>query len=191
MGQNLGVKKQSAAFHVKGIDSYRFLNGMLTQDIQKTSEHLPSGARSFFLTNKGKIIAPLFFTSLNQEEVFLWTDADSAEALYQGLERYLIADKAEITAAGTFSSWSLIKSEFKSALIKTRHPQGLEKITTTSISDKLIALPLGLLSTEHTELICLKDEFQATEMSKEDYWQVCFNAGQPQWGIDLFADDFF
>jgi folate-binding Fe-S cluster repair protein YgfZ len=59
-GQKLGVIKKSGALIVKGKDSIRFLNGMLTQDIQ--TNMLPNAGRSFFLTPKGKIISSLFGT---------------------------------------------------------------------------------------------------------------------------------
>jgi folate-binding protein YgfZ len=189
--KNIGVKKRSAALRVKGPDSFRFLNGMLTQDIQKTSEHLPSGARSFFLTNKGKIIAPLYFISLNQEEVFIWAEESAFDALKSGLERYLIADKVRLEAAGSFDSWTLLESEFNCETIKNRHPLGLEKIFKAHITQDFYVLPQARLSSSHVEVLSLDASFQASEMSKESFWKKHFDTGTPHWGIDLFAEDFF
>jgi len=190
LSQNIGLKKRSAALHVKGADSFRFLNGMLTQDVQKT---LPAciGSRSFFLTNKGKIIAPLYFLSLNQEELCIWTEESAFEALHQGLERFLIADKVTLTPMGSLDSWSLVQSEFACEALKTRHPLGLEKIFPARMTDSFYVVPQQRLSPSHAEVLSLKNEFIAQEISKEEYLSYCLKSGTPEWGVDMFADDFF
>lgn len=194
LSQNIGLKKRSAALHVKGPDSFRFLNGMLTQDVQKTLP-APVGARSFFLTNKGKIIAPLYFLSLNQEELCIWTEESAFEALHQGLERFLIADKVTLTPIGSFNTWSLVQSEFdresKHEALKTRHPLGLEKIFPAVANDSYYVVPQQRLSETHAEVLCLKEGFNAQEITQEEYLTYCLKSGTPEWKIDIFADDFF
>lgn len=189
--KNIGVKKRSAALRVKGPDSFRFLNGMLTQDIQKISEQIPSASRAFFLTNKGKIIAPLNCVSINPEELLLWTDESAFEDLKQGLDRYIIADKVVLEPLGNLNSWTLPESDFKFEILKTRHPLGLEKIFTTTLKNNIHLVPQARLSPTHAEVLDLNQNFQATEISKEDYLQRCQETGNPEWGIDLFKDDFF
>lgn len=192
--QNIGLKKRSAALQVKGADSFRFLNGMLTQDVQRTLP-APAGARSFFLTNKGRLIAPLYFLSLNQEELCIWTDESAFEALHLGLQRFLIADKVTLTPLGSFNSWSFVQSEFnrssKIEALKPRHPLGLEKIFPALVSESKYIVPQQRLSESHVEVLCLKDELNVQEISKEDYLSHCLASGTPEWNVDLFADDFF
>lgn len=151
----------------------------------------PAGSRSFFLTNKGKIIAPLYFLSLNQEELCIWTEETAFEALHQGLERFLIADKVTLTPMGSFDSWSLVQSEFACEALKTRHPLGLEKIFPATVSDSHYVVPQQRISKTHAEVLCLKNEFTAREISKEEYLTYCLKSGTPEWGVDLFSDDFF
>lgn len=186
-GQKLGVIKKSGALIVKGKDSIRFLNGMLTQDIQ--TNMLPNAGRSFFLTPKGKIISSLFFVVLNAEEVCLWTNEKDVEALKQSLEKYLIADKVEITKLGTFDSATLAESDFKFEQIKTKHPLGQEKIFSAIVNDQFYVAPQGLLSPTHVEV--LYKGGGTPSLGQEDLWEKSFQAGQPQWGVDLFAEDFF
>lgn len=191
MAKNIGIKKRSAALRVKGKDSFRFLNGMLSQDIQKSAERIPSASRAFFLTNKGKIIAPLYFVSLKEEELILWTEESAASALKEGLERYIIADKVEIEALGSFDSWSLVESEFTFEALKTRHPLGLEKLFAAKVENDAFVVPQGRLSSTHVEVLDLKQKFNCEEMTPENYWLKRFESGSPEWGTDFFRDDFF
>jgi folate-binding protein YgfZ len=188
MSQNIGVKKNAAALLVKGKDSYRFLNGMLTQDIQKN--FLPNGGRSFFLSNKGKIICPLNFVCLNEEEICLWTDEKNGDALETNLNKFLIADKVEIIRLGVFESWTLTQSEFDLKKLPTKNPLGQEKIFQAIVTEKMYIAPLGLLSPSHVEVLCLRDSGNFKNLDTP-LWKNYFEAAQPQWNVDLFADDFF
>lgn len=188
--KNLGIKKRSAAMKIIGPDSYRFLNGMLTQDIQKTHEQIPSGGRSLFLTPKGKLIVPLYFASLSKDSLLIWTEDKLGETLKTSLEKYLIADKVEIQSLGSFDSWSLSQSEFSGQSIKTRHPLGLEKLFPLQIQNDTYILPQQMISPTHCEVLSLNGSFSAAEQSPEDFWELSCRAGHPVWNIDLFPEDF-
>ncbi len=188
MDQNIGANKLCAAVRVQGKDSTRFLNGMLTQDIQKTG----SCGRTFLLSPKGKIISSMYFLSLSPEEYILWTEEKNMEALIQGLSKYLIADQVELKPMGNFHCWTLMESEHTFQPLVPRTKFGLERSFEAIIDENFYIVPQGLLSPSHVEVLQLKEPMPSwTIASANDLWQSYFKAKTPQWEVDFFPEDFF
>jgi folate-binding protein YgfZ len=80
---------------VSGADSFRFLNGQITNDLRKATPRLAMQAS--ILTAKGKLAAHVFLAAEEAAGEFL-IDADEAlrDTLQARLERYVIADDVVI-----------------------------------------------------------------------------------------------
>jgi folate-binding protein YgfZ len=191
--QNTGVKSQKTALRIRGKDAPNFLNGMLTQDIKRAFEQTPSCGRAFFLTPKGKIISELYFIVLNAEETLLLCAPQQAQDLKDSLEKFLIADKVEISLDQPYDYWDLPESEFSLEALKNRHPLGKEKIFPALIHKDFIVLPRQQLSTTHCHLLVLNNQNlpPLKNLSADQHWQMRFDQGIPQWGEEIKEGDFF
>ncbi len=79
---------------VKGADSFRYLNGQITNDLRKAT---PAAAiQASILTAKGKLSGHVFVTAEDGGGFLLDADAEQRETLPARLERYVIADDVEI-----------------------------------------------------------------------------------------------
>ncbi len=81
---------------VRGDDRVRFLNGQLTQDIERLeAEGLGAGGYSFVLTPQGRIVAD-FHIGLLDGEVWLECDRARVEPAIARLDRFLVADDVSL-----------------------------------------------------------------------------------------------
>jgi tRNA-modifying protein YgfZ len=89
---------------VTGEDRARLLHAMSTNDVQ----NLPSGAGvyAFFLNDKGRILADAYIYNLG-EWLLLDTEPETAGKLRDHLDRYIIADDAEVQDEST--RWAAIE----------------------------------------------------------------------------------
>jgi folate-binding protein YgfZ len=79
---------------ISGVDSFRFLNGQITNDLRKATA--TSTIQASILSAKGKLSAHVFI-SIDSEGAFLLdADGELVEELPARLDRYIIADQVEI-----------------------------------------------------------------------------------------------
>jgi len=85
-----------AIFKLSGPDAVTYLNGQISQDVRsvmKENVALYSVISNF----KGKLEGDLYIRQLNSDgEILIDTDASQRETLFARLDKYLIADDAEI-----------------------------------------------------------------------------------------------
>jgi aminomethyltransferase len=79
---------------VTGEDRARLLHAMSTNDVNHLAPG--EGLYAFFLNDKGRILADACIYNLG-ESLFLDTEPETAEKLRYHLDRYIIADDAELT----------------------------------------------------------------------------------------------
>jgi aminomethyltransferase len=96
---------------VSGEDRARLLHAMSTNDVA----HLPSGEGlyAFFLTAQGRILADAYIYNLG-DSLFLDTEPETADKLREHLDRYIIADDAELQ--DETAQWATIGIEGPQAL---------------------------------------------------------------------------
>ena len=78
---------------VSGADSSKFLQGQLSNDIEKLSDN--NYQYSTFSTNQGKVIASMrIFRRIDQ--YIILTNSDVANSVLEGLKKYILMSKVEI-----------------------------------------------------------------------------------------------
>ncbi len=188
-GQNLGLKSRKILLCVRGPDTKRFLNGMLTADLSKALDQSPSCGRSFLLTAKGKLLSEVLFYCPSLNEAWLIVRKEDEAVLSSTLQKYLIADQVELLPPQEIEVLSLFQSEFDQIQkIQNRNSLGQEKMFQAFSVNENIVLPLGLLSPTHVEIL-LKNQISFQQMTESQLWDFYFKAGQPLWGRDLLVDD--
>lgn len=188
-GQNLGLKSKKILLCVRGPDTKRFLNGMLTADLSKALDQAPSCGRSFLLTAKGKLLSEVLFYCPSLNEAWLIIRKEDEAILSSTLHKYLIADQVELLPPEEIEVLSLFQSEFDQIQkIQNRNSLGQEKMFQAFSVNENIVLPLGLLSSTHVEIL-LKKEISFQQITDSQLWDFYFKAGQPLWGQDLLVDD--
>ncbi len=88
--QNLSDR---AIFRVTGNDAERYLNGQVSQDVKLASES--AAVYSIVANFKGKLEGD-FFVRRHQGDLLIDTCESQRESLFSRLDKYLIADDAEI-----------------------------------------------------------------------------------------------
>lgn len=188
-GQNLGLKSRKILLCVRGPDTKRFLNGMLTADLSKALDQAPSCGRSFLLTAKGKLLSEVLFYCPSLNEAWLIIRKEDEAVLSYTLQKYLIADQVELLPPQEIEVLSLFQSEFDQIQkIHNRNSLGQEKMFQAFSFNESIILPLGLLSSTHVEIL-LKNQISFQQITESQLWDFYFKAGQPLWGRDLLVDD--
>ena len=91
---------------VEGEDRARLLHAMSTNDVKDLSAG--HGLYAFFLNDKGRILADANIYNLG-ETLFLDTEPETAQKLYDHLDRYIIADDA--TLEDLTQTWAAIGLE--------------------------------------------------------------------------------
>ncbi|HEY2138573.1 MAG TPA: glycine cleavage T C-terminal barrel domain-containing protein [Chthoniobacterales bacterium] len=79
---------------VRGADSFRFLNGQLTNDLRKATA--ASTIQGSILSAKGKLNAHVFISIESESSFLLDADRELTDQVSARLERYIIADDVEI-----------------------------------------------------------------------------------------------
>src|SRR6266404_6411317 len=82
-----------AKFRITQTDSFRFLNGQITNDLRKASEAV--AVEACVLNAKGKLNAYTFIAALG-ESLLIDAEPELRETLGARLERYVIADDVQI-----------------------------------------------------------------------------------------------
>src|SRR5438309_3942065 len=98
-----------AKFRITGTDSFRFLNGQITNDLRKASETV--AVEACVLNAKGKMDAHIFVCAL-AECFFVDAAPNLREKLRARLERYVIADDVQIEdVTDQFSLFHVLSQE--------------------------------------------------------------------------------
>ena len=83
-----------AKLRISGADSFRFLNGQITNDLGKATAS--SAIQASILSAKGKLSAHVFISTDDDGAFLLDGDGELREELPARLERYIIADDVQI-----------------------------------------------------------------------------------------------
>ena len=92
--QSIDLSKR-AKFRVSGTDRVRYLNGQVSNDVQKASEI--EAISACVTTSKGRLEGMVWVSVDEDNQSFLIdTDQELRTSLFQRLSKYIIADDVEI-----------------------------------------------------------------------------------------------
>lgn len=83
-----------AVLRVRGDDSFSFLQGQFTNELQKETGTITYG---LWLNQKGKVLADSFIMTLGGDEFLVFSQFSAAEIIHQRLEQYIIADDVVVS----------------------------------------------------------------------------------------------
>ena len=160
-----------AKFLLRGPDAERYLNGQTTQDVRRATPGL--AMPSLITTAKGKIEADVFISRPDPDAFFIDGPAELREALQIRLDRYLIADDAELTD---------VTEEF--GLV---HVLGAEPV----VPDGAVVRKANRYGIEGWDLLGgpgISLAQPGTALNSDDLEPVRIAHGIPRWGSELSAD---
>lgn len=169
------VVAKRARLEVVGPDRVSFVQGMVTQDIEK----LPEGSSTFAaaLTAKGSMVADLRIFKA-ADAVVLDVDSSRLEALQDFLGKYLISEDAELRASRT------------GTLLGVRGPQA-ETLKAQVDPSKAVALfgcrggGVDVLVDEATAQTLAELWREVPQLSQGTVEVLRIEAGVPAWGAEL------
>jgi len=163
-----------AKFKVTGKDRVRFLNGQLTNDIDR----LQSGSAIYAcaLTAKGKLCADLFVAATDESH---YLDAESVlrETLAARLEKYIIAD--DVTLEDVTDEFGLFH------LINSRSPLSSEGIEIFQNESTRFGLPGVDLWFPASQTALVREKLKKEPIDAEALENLRIEQGIARWGSEL------
>lgn len=92
-------------FILQGPDAFRYLNGQISNNLTKASEH--QAIPACLLTIKGRVIAVPWIWKTDPDTFCLEVPEPAAETTQARLERYLVADQVEIVPGPAPPTWHI------------------------------------------------------------------------------------
>lgn len=171
---------------VTGDDRARLLHAMSTNDVQNLAPG--HGLYAFFLNDKGRILADACIYNLG-ESLWLDTEPETAAKLLAHLDRYLIADDAELH--DETSAWAAIEiigatelpipvPEAKYSIREWRNGF-VARVTTTGSEGCRVFLPVS----EKPELVAKLEASGIPQASAEEARIVRIENGTPRFGEEI------
>lgn len=117
--------KNKAIFKLEGSDSYKFLNGISTNEIKYNGA--PNSINTLVLTIKGRILFDIEIYSYSNDILFLVFNLSQKDDLIEYLKKYRMSYKIDISDLS--SSFKVFKGNIqniKSEIIKFESPQIVE-----------------------------------------------------------------
>ncbi len=153
-----------AIFQVRGPDAVRYLNGQVSQDVRLATD--TETVYSITATFKGKLVGD-FYIRKHEGNILIDTESSQRESLFMRLDKYLIADDAEL-----IDVTDLYTLAFTTGIVPA------------SLTDapKWESLRFGV---EGADYLLKKDTIIETQHSAKDWDKVRIINGIPRWGYEL------
>ncbi len=198
-------REDRAWLHAKGPDAQRFLNGMWTCDLARAAKNLSAAQTAtatpgFLLDAKGKAIGWGVILAVAADDFWISVPRASSEAVFNALDRLLIADELTLTAdfaadqdrrakAPFHEVWTAPQSGVEAAPLAPDVPTAKDTLFAAPAAEWGRVVPRGDLGSQHVELWVTGEAPSITELSPAERVQWHIRQGRPAWGIDLKADD--
>lgn len=165
-----------ALFLLTGADRVRYLNGQITQQV----DHLPKGqARYAVITNhKGQLEADLYFAHHPEKDgILIDAHIDLRESLFTRLDRYIIADDAELT--DITDDWQVAHLLDKEAATE------IENVSFQTQSTRFGQPGIDLWSPQSHDFEELFQTHQINQLAPQVLENHRITQGIPQWNHEL------
>jgi aminomethyltransferase len=177
-----------------GDDRARLLHAMTTNQIQQLTPG--EGCYAFFLNAQGRILGDVNLLS-REDDLLLDVEPETREALYQHLDKYIIADDVTLEdATARLATLSLEGPQTSEAAGRLGTPVPdqpwshllwnqilVARVSSTGSTGLRFFLPAG----EKPRLVALFEEAGVPQAAPEDARIVRIEHYQPRYGEDIFA----
>jgi folate-binding protein YgfZ len=163
-----------------GADRQRFLNGQVTNNVKDLK--VGQGCYAALITAKGKMVCDLNVWIL-RDEILLDFEPGLAEKVIERLEKFIIADDAQIVdASSSYKLISLLGPKINSIGSSAPKLWEIKQEGETYVANlpRLGAAGLDFFAPHGTEL-----KFDAVQASVEAYETVRIERGIPRFGVDM------
>lgn len=164
---NFTELSQSSIIEVKGNDYKKFLQGQLTQDIEKLSN--TQGSISAYCNAKGRMIA-LFEMIENNKTIYLLIPDQTADLMLEIIKKYAMFSKVTLTKNNHLKTYALW-GENAEQLLKENFNTELTKPYDTFSNEKLMIIRLKTAIPAFKIISHDKIEFKNLENQNENAWQ--------------------
>lgn len=169
------IEQDYCWIEVKGVDAKKFLNGVLTNDINKLQGE--SGCYSLILTPKGKIITDLFCYPCG-DHFGIVCEGGLKETILTHLKKYIVFQKVEI--ADESEKWRALSVLGPEALEPTWGDLPIH-----IIDKNQWGLPCHELWTHKEKIPELKTKLNLPVLTKDIQETLRIESGTPLFGVDF------
>jgi aminomethyltransferase len=179
---------------ITGKDALRFLQGMWTGDLKLASKAAPAVLGAYLLNLKAKPVSPAQILCLSDGEYFLMLPRGRGQAVYEALDRYLVADDVSMELLSI--PWRVLEvfeaptSELSKAEDSRVAPvvgQDQSRVFKAQVFPEAYVIPVGELSPQHFQIWVAPEaelpKYRA--LSEDEITDLYVKAGRPRWGVDF------
>jgi folate-binding protein YgfZ len=102
------IKLTKTLIEVTGKDSFKFLQGLVTNDINLLTSNLSNTIYSLILTPKGRYLFDIFIYQINNESFLLEVEEQDANFLLETLKKYTLLSKITFSLKENLNSYYII-----------------------------------------------------------------------------------
>jgi folate-binding protein YgfZ len=102
------IKLTNTLIEVTGKDSFKFLQGLVTNDINLLTSNLSNTIYSLILTPKGRYLFDIFIYKINNESFLLEVEEQDANFLLETLKKYTLLSKITFSLKENLNSYYII-----------------------------------------------------------------------------------
>jgi hypothetical protein len=102
------IKLTNTLIEVTGKDSFKFLQGLVTNDINLLNSNLSNTIYSLILTPKGRYLFDIFIYQINNESFLLEVEEQDANFLLETLKKYTLLSKITFSLKENLNSYYII-----------------------------------------------------------------------------------
>jgi folate-binding protein YgfZ len=102
------IKLTNTLIEVTGKDSFKFLQGLVTNDINLLTSNLSNTIYSLILTPKGRYLFDIFIYQINNESFLLEVEEQDANFLLETLKKYTLLSKITFSLKENLNSYYII-----------------------------------------------------------------------------------
>lgn len=167
---------------VSGIDSEKFLQGQLTQDVQEITEN--QGALSAYCNIKGRVVS-LFEIIKHEGDFYLSLPEKTADLMLETIKKYAAFSKVTLTKETSWHTYALWgeNNENSDLTIESLVKKNLDHDCQTISTENLMAIRLKTKSPAFTAFKLFSKNIltidQANNMHQSDWYQFLIEFSYP------------
>lgn len=187
----ISTLRRRGVLKISGLEKKQFLQGLITNDIEKVSE--TNAVYAALLTPQGKFLFDFFIVQFNST-FYLDCERARAQDLNNKLKMYKLRADVEIeNVSDQFEVIAFFGSDDKPAALQALKAPGQASVLGQSIvyRDPRLAELGHRLIVPLEDKIDIKSLLEAAEVDEQDYNEHRLQLGVPEGGLDIIPDKSF